>query len=111
MLDHIHTFLLAVAGTEPKRRYELVEQGVPRVVLPGLSWVDYLRLGVTEIREYGATSTQMHHQLRALLRELLDGIPGELRPSVLAEIDRLDAVARAAQRRPRPAASIRSLTH
>jgi uncharacterized membrane protein len=95
VLDHIQTFLRAVARTEPKRRYELLEQGVPRVVLPGLSWVDYLRLAVTEIRDYSATSTQVRHQLRAMLRELLDAVPRELRPPVLDEIGRLDAVVRA----------------
>lgn len=95
VLDHIQTFLRAVARTDPKRRYELVEHGVPRVVLPGLSWVDYLRLAVTEIRDYGATSTQVRHRLRALLRELLDAVPRELRPPVLDEIGRLDAVVRA----------------
>lgn len=100
VLDHIQTFLHAVARTDPQRRYELVEQGVPRVVLPGLSWGDYLRLAVTEIRDYGATSTQVSHRLRALLRELLDVVPRELRPPVLDEIGRLDAVARA---RPDPA--------
>jgi uncharacterized membrane protein len=42
-----------------------------RLVIPGRSWEDYLQLAVTEIREYGATSTQVCRRLRALLEALL----------------------------------------
>jgi hypothetical protein len=42
-----------------------------RLVIPGRSWKDYLQLAVTEIREYGATSTQVCRRLRALLEALL----------------------------------------
>ena len=42
-----------------------------RLVIPGRSWEDYLQLAVTEIREYGATSTQVCRRLPALLEALL----------------------------------------
>lgn len=48
-------------------------------------------LGVTEIREYGATSVQVMRRLRAMLDELGEEVLPEHRPAVLDEIARLDA--------------------
>jgi uncharacterized membrane protein len=55
------------------------------------SWEDYLTLGVTEIREYGASSIQVMRRMRALLEELRDDVRPEHRPAVEEELTRLDA--------------------
>jgi uncharacterized membrane protein len=92
VLDHIDAFLGAVARTRLRRRHVLAgRDGVARVVLPGRDWAEYLQLAVTEIREYGAASTQVCRRLRALLDGLLDTVPPDRRPAVLDELRRLDS--------------------
>ncbi|GAA3080118.1 DUF2254 domain-containing protein [Pseudonocardia yunnanensis] len=92
VLDHIEAFLEAVAGTRLRRQYVLAgRDGTARVVLPGRDWAEYLQLAVTEIREYGAASTQVCRRLRALLDGLLDTVPPDRRPAVLDELRRLDS--------------------
>jgi len=72
VLDHIEGFLEALSRTELRTRYTLRgSDEKTRLVIPGRSWEDYLQLAVTEIREYGATSTQVCRRLRALLEALL----------------------------------------
>ncbi|MFL5828624.1 MAG: DUF2254 domain-containing protein [Solirubrobacteraceae bacterium] len=61
------------------------------VVIPARRWEDYLTLGVTEIREYGAASLQVMRRLRAMLEELRDAVTPEHRAAVEEELARLDA--------------------
>ncbi|MFI8089369.1 DUF2254 family protein [Streptomyces sp. NPDC086080] len=67
------------------------EDGEPRLVLPGRSWEEYLELGVTEIREYGAESLQVYRRLRALLEGLLESVSHERRDAVRCELVLLEA--------------------
>ena len=67
-----------------------------RVIVPLRTWAEYLELGLTEIREFGATSIQVVRRMRALLLELEGLVPAHLQPPVRAQLMRLDAtVARA----------------
>jgi uncharacterized membrane protein len=66
-------------------------EGKTRLILPMQRWDDFLALGVTEIREYGATSIQVMRRLRALLEKLLEVVRPEYRPAVLDQLTRLDA--------------------
>ena len=50
-----------------------------------------MTLGLTEIREFGATSVQIMRRLRALLEELLETVRPEHRAAVEDELRRLDA--------------------
>ena len=50
-----------------------------------------MTLGLTEIRQYGATSVQVMRRLRALLEELLETVRLEHRAAVEEELRRLDA--------------------
>jgi uncharacterized membrane protein len=61
------------------------------LVIPVRTWEDYLTLGVTEIRQYGASSIQVMRRMRALLEELRDDVLPEHRPAVDEELTRLDA--------------------
>ena len=67
------------------------EGGKSRLILPTPGWEDYVALGVTEIREYGATSVQVMRRLRALLETLLESVRPEYRQAVLDELARLDS--------------------
>jgi uncharacterized membrane protein len=53
-------------------------------------WEDYLTLGVTEIRQYGASGIQVMRALRATL-EVRTTVQPDLRPAVDEELARLDA--------------------
>ena len=50
-----------------------------------------MTLGLTEIREFGATSVQIVRRLRALLEDLLETVRPEHRAPVEEELRRLDA--------------------
>ena len=97
VLDHIEAFVEVAARTELHNRYALSgRDGTVRVVLPGRGWADYLELAVTEIRDYGATSTQVCRRLRALLDGLLATVPPTRQSAVRDELCRLDAAVEAA---------------
>lgn len=92
VLDHVETFLQRLGRSDLRDRYVVADaQGVPRVVIPGRGWDDYLRLGVTEIRVYGAHSVQVCRRLRAVLDGLLVVLPAERGVPVRLELARLDA--------------------
>jgi uncharacterized membrane protein len=92
VLDYIEDLLLVVGRLELNGLGELRDgAGRPRVVIPVRRWEDYLELGVTEIREYGATSVQVARRLRALLEALLAEAAPAHRAAVEAELSRLDA--------------------
>ncbi len=97
VLDHIEAFVEVVARTDLHGWYALSDRdGVVRVVIPGRGWAEYLELAVTEIRDYGATSTQVCRRLRALLDGLLATVSPDRQPAVRDELCRLDAAVEAA---------------
>jgi uncharacterized membrane protein len=63
----------------------------PAVVIRTHAWEDYLTLGVTEIRQYGASSIQVMRALRATLQELRQDVRPERRAAVEEELVRLDS--------------------
>lgn len=90
VLNHIESFLTLVGRARLPGRYVMADDhGRPRLMLQGRDWEDYLQLAVSEIRDYGATSTQVCRRLRALLDGLLDTVPPTQRPPVQAELDLL----------------------
>jgi uncharacterized membrane protein len=62
-----------------------------RVLVAARGWEEYLALGVTEIREYGASSVQVVRRLRAMLEELRGAVRPEHREAVEDELARLEA--------------------
>jgi uncharacterized membrane protein len=65
--------------------------GRPAVVLRTHQWEDYLTLGVTEIREYGASGIQVMRALRATLDDLRATVHADRHAAVDEELRRLDA--------------------
>jgi uncharacterized membrane protein len=101
VLDHLAAFLRRVGTDHPRRLAEsagsIASAGdAGCVIVPQRTWEAYLDLGLTEIREFGATSIQVVRRMRALLLELEGLVPDTLRPPIRAQLVRLDAtVARA----------------
>jgi uncharacterized membrane protein len=95
-LDRIHDLLRRlVARPDPEGRYR-DDTGALRLVVPQVTWEDHLRLGCSEVRQFGAGSIQIARRLRALLLDLREAAPAGRRSAVEAELGALDrAVARA----------------
>jgi hypothetical protein len=97
VLDHLEVLLREI-GSRPRSRRAILrdDDGRVRVVIPTLSWADFLTLAVTEIRLCGATSIQVVRRLRAALEDLREAVLPEHRMAIEEELGRLDAtVARA----------------
>jgi uncharacterized membrane protein len=67
------------------------DSGVVRLQLPDQRWDDYLALGVTEIRQFGATSIQVMRRLRAMLEDLRHVVRPDHVAAIDDELRRLDA--------------------
>jgi uncharacterized membrane protein len=90
VINHLGDLLRRIGATdfrsEPPQR-----AGEGRVLIPVRGWEEYLALGVTEIRVYGASSVQVARRLRAMLEELHGAVLPEHRAAVEDELARLDA--------------------
>ncbi len=97
VLDHIGEVLGHIGRTDLDARTKPAGGGSPAaIVMVTRRWEDFVTLGLTEIREFGATSVQIVRRLRALLEDLLETVRPEHRAPIEEELRRLDAtVARA----------------
>jgi uncharacterized membrane protein len=92
LLDYVERLLRLLGERELADRYELRDgSGRPRVSFAARTWDDFLALGITEIREYGSTSTQVTRRLRALLEGLMQSVHPTNREAVGDQLARLDA--------------------
>lgn len=83
--------LLHVIGASDFGTDQPDDAATGRVLIAARGWEQYLALGVTEIRAYGASSVQVARRLRAMLDELHGGVRDEHRPAVEDELARLEA--------------------
>ena len=90
VINHLGETLRQIGSTDLEPAGDQMSDG-PGVVMQVRRWEDFLALGVTEIREYGATSVQVMRRSRAMLDELGEEVLPEHRAAVLDEIVRLDA--------------------
>jgi uncharacterized membrane protein len=92
VLDHIGEVLGLIGRTDLEERTKPASADSPAaVVMVARRWEDFVTLGLTEIREFGATSVQITRRLRALLEELLETVRLEHRAALEEELRRLDA--------------------
>jgi uncharacterized membrane protein len=92
VLDHLGDVLGVIGKTDLQPVTARGSELTPgRVLMQARGWEDFLALGVTEIREYGATTIQVNRRLRALLEELHDEVRPENRAAVEDELARLTA--------------------
>ena len=75
VLDHIGEVLGLIGRTDLDARTKLAGADRPAaVVMVTRRWEDYVTLGFTEIREFGASSVQIMRRLRAQLEDLLQTV-------------------------------------
>jgi uncharacterized membrane protein len=91
VLGHLGETLRMIGTADPGRHTGTRRQDRPAVVICTYAWEDYLTLGVTEIRQYGATGIQVMRALRAMLEELREDVRPECRAAVEEELARLDS--------------------
>lgn len=91
VLNYIGALLLGIGASDRAfRGIALDTNGRVRLVLRTRGWAEYLELGVTEIRQYGAFSPQICRRLRAMLEELLAGVLPARREAVQSQLEALD---------------------
>jgi len=92
VLGHLGETLRVIGATDlDLRAHSAPEEQAPAVVVPARSWEDFLTLGMTEIRQYGASGIQVMRALRATLEELREDVRPEHRGAVDEELSRLDS--------------------
>jgi uncharacterized membrane protein len=90
VLDRIETILAMLATRSLDRGNIRDREGNVRLVVPLPTWEEFVTVGLTEIRQYGATSLQIVRRLRALLEDLVRDAPPRRRPALEAELALLD---------------------
>jgi uncharacterized membrane protein len=93
VLNHLEDTLTLIGKTPGLTgRWEFRDAaGTLRLVMPARRWEDFLALGATEIRQYGAASFQVVRRLRGMLETLRETVLPEYVPAVEDELARLDA--------------------
>jgi uncharacterized membrane protein len=76
-LDQIHHLLRSVGNRRLDDGRVCDAAGRLRLVYRTPDWEDFVRLAVTEIRQYGGTSIQIARRLRAMLENLIQTLPEE----------------------------------
>jgi uncharacterized membrane protein len=83
-LDQIHNLLLEVGLRRLDMGVVHDSEGQLRLVYRTPDWEDFVGLAVTEIRQFGANSTQVVRRMRAMLQSLIPLLP-PFRSSVLQQ--------------------------
>ena len=91
VLGHLGETLRMIGATDLGRAGSARVDDPPVVVIRTPLWEDYLELGVTEIRQYGASGIQVMRKLRATLEELREHVRTEHRAAVEEQLARLDS--------------------
>jgi uncharacterized membrane protein len=94
-IDQIQYLLRKVGGRQLDDGVIRDEEGQVRLIYRTPNWEDFVKLAVTEIRQFGASSIQIARRLRAMLESLIEALPEE-RTSILRE--ELSLVKRTAER-------------
>jgi len=89
-LDRIEALLRILASRRLDSGMIRDHNDVVRLVVPLPGWDDFLLVGLTEIRQFGAHSTQVTRRLRALLDDLLLNAPPCRRAAVARQLALLD---------------------
>ena len=76
-IDQIHYLLRHIGGRRLDNEQVRDATGRLRLFYRTPDWEDFVRLAVTEIRQFGATSIQVARRLRAMLENLIQTLPEE----------------------------------
>ena len=69
-------------------------EGRPRLKVPAPGWEDFLWLGISEIRSYGASSLPVMRRLRGMLENLIEELPPHRIPALLKHLEQLGRIAK-----------------
>jgi uncharacterized membrane protein len=90
-IDRLHDCLRQLAPRPfPDGRHR-DQAGKVRLVIPTMSWNDYVHLAFDEIRIVGAGSPQIARRLRAALEDLLSVAPHERKNAIQKQLDLLQS--------------------
>jgi uncharacterized membrane protein len=89
-IDQLHRLLRAV-GRRHLHDDEVCDgDGRTRLIFQTPDWSDFVHLAFSEIRLYGAENFQVARRLRAMIENLVQGLPEARRPALCQELKLLD---------------------
>jgi len=92
-IDQVHHLLRKVGGRQLDDGVIRDQQGRVRFIYRTPNWEDFVKLAVTEIRLYGASSIQIARRLRAMLESLIETLPYERTKILSGELNLLKRTA------------------
>jgi uncharacterized membrane protein len=92
-LDQIHILLSKLGARDLGDGRIRDSEGRPRLIFPAPKWEDFLWLGLSEIRTYGAGSLQVMRRLRGMLENLIETLPSQRIPPLLEHLKQLERLA------------------
>jgi len=93
-LDRIQILLQRIGERDLGDGWISDREGRPRLIVPAPGWEDFLWLGISEIRSYGASSLPVMRRLRGMLENLIEELPPHRIPALLKHLEQLNRVAR-----------------
>ncbi len=93
-IDQLHHLLRDVGARYLMDGHEKDRGGKVRLVYRTPNWEDFVRLAITEIRQYGSDSIQVMRRLRAMLENLIATLPDRRAPVLLRELSLLTSASR-----------------
>ena len=85
-IDQIHHLLRDIGNRYLAEGHERGPTGNLRLIYRTPNWEDFVRLGTTEIRQYGDESIQVQRRLRAMLENLIETLPARRAPILQKEL-------------------------
>jgi len=93
-IDQIDHLLRDVGRRYLAEGWETDSTGQLRLVYRTPKWEDFVRLAVTEVRQYGSGSIQVMRRLRAMLESLIETLPDQRAPLLRRELTMLESSAK-----------------
>lgn len=90
-IDQIHHLLRLVGMRDLADGSVEDASGRARLVHRTPNWEDFVRLAVTEVRQYGRDSIQVMRRLRAMLENLIETLPEKRVPLLRRELELLES--------------------
>ena len=89
-IDQLHRLLRAVGRRHLHDDEVCDADGRTRLIFRTPDWRDFVQLAFSEIRLYGAENFQVARRLRAMIENLIQGLPEARRPALQQELELLD---------------------
>jgi uncharacterized membrane protein len=89
-IDQLQGLLHTVGMRDLRNEWIFDSQGRPRVVLRTPNWNDFVQLTFSEIRQYGAGNFQVARRVRAMIENVVQGLPEPRTAALCRERDLFD---------------------